>query len=273
MLKLILTMTLTSVLTFPLFSPASHADVITLHIPVLEDSPDLHLFFHELLEASLKEAGHTPKLIPLWLPQARIREYFDDGILSIYWMVQSRERDAKYNLIDVGLTNGLIGKRILFIKRGDQHRYDNVQTLEDFRALNLVAGIGVGWFDVKVWKANQLRFKEHSGNWKALFEMVPLGRSYGYFSRGINEILNEAAKYEKLGIENRLVLIYDRDFKFYLSESGINSGSQYKHIIENALKNAEQTGLIKRLMNKYWARDFKTLNYQNRIQLHLQTPK
>lgn len=249
------------------------AQEITLHISILEDSPKLHLFFHELLEKSLIDSGYTPKLISKKLPHLRLKSHLNDGKLSIHWMLESEERNTKFIPIKVGLTNGLIGKRILLIKKGNQHLFDNVKTLDDFRKLNLVGAIGNKWFDVKVWKENQLRFKEHSGNWKYIFSMLHIRSIYEYFSRGINEIRVESKEYPFLAIEKNLVLIYDRDFIFYLSKDGVNAGFKYKKIIEESLYKAKQSGLIERLVRKYWADDFEKLNYDNRIKLYLKIPK
>jgi hypothetical protein len=260
-------------LTFPLLVSTAYSDVITLHIPIVDDSPHLHFFFHELLNTAIEEVGHTPKLISKKLPQLRIKNNMDQGKISIYWSLETNEANQKYIPIEIGLTRGLIGKRMLFIKKGDQHLYDGVKNLDDFRNLNLVAGMGIGWFDVNIWKENNLKYKESSGNWKSIFKMIPYGRDYNYISRGVNEIVTEEKQYPNLEIENKLVLIYDRDFRFYLSKTGVNAGAKNKDVIELAIKNAEKSGLIDRLVTKYWADDFKVLNYDKRIKINLETPE
>lgn len=188
-------------------------------------------------------------------------------------MIETRERNEKYIPIKVGLTNGLIGKRVLFIKKDNQDAFDNVKNLDDFRKLNLVAGMGESWYDVKVWKENNLNYKTQSGNWKVIFKMISKGVRYDYFPRGINEILVEAKNYPYLGIEKNLVFIYDRDYIFYLSKEGKNAGIKYKDIIEKSLLKAKKSGLLEKLIQKYWKDDFEKLNYDERIKLHLKTPK
>jgi len=256
-----------------LFISQSYAKEITLHMASIEDSPKLHLYFHELLQTALLEDGQDVKLITEELPQLRVKYYLDNGVTTIYWLLQSQERDEKYIPIKIGLTEGLIGKRILLIKRGNQHIFDKVKTLEDFRDLNLVAPIAKKWFDIKVWEENDLTYSEHKGSWKTIFKTLSHRTGYDYFSRGLNEIGVEVKEYPLLEIEKRLVLIYDRDFIFYLSKEGPNSGAKYKDIIEHALTKAKESGLIKRLVKKYWASDFEELDYDNRIKLYLKTPK
>tara|TARA_R110001583_G_scaffold21088_1_gene80252 strand:- start:18080 stop:18895 length:816 start_codon:yes stop_codon:yes gene_type:complete len=251
---------------------SAHSDHLTLYVPIMDDSPQQHLFFHDLLNRALKEAGHELTLVSKKLPQLRIKKYMDEGELSIFWALESAALNKKYIPIKVGLTDGFIGKRVLLIKEGDQFLYDSVKNLNDFQQLNLVAGMGRGWFDVDIWEKNQLKYKESSGNWKSIFKMIPYGRDYHYISRGVNEIISEATQYPDLEIEKKLVFIYDRDFYFYLSKTGTHSGNEFKNIIEKAMINAEKSGLIKKLNEKYWPDVLKQLNYDSRIKIHLEMP-
>jgi len=51
--------------------------------------------------------------------------------------------------------------------------------------------MGSKWFDINIWKENNLKYKESSGNWKSIFRKIPYGRDYNYISRGVNEIIAE----------------------------------------------------------------------------------
>lgn len=263
---------ISTVFTLVLYLPNSYAMAIPLHLASIEDSPSLHKYFHELLTTSIQNIGHEPKLIIKNLPHLRVKQYLKNGEISIHWMLKSDVNNKTYIPINVGLTDGLIGQRVLFIKKNSQHLYDEVKNLEDFRDLNLVGAIGKDWFDVKVRKLNKLSYEEHSGNWKSIFTMLRLRTIYDYFSRGLNEILTESKLYPNLAIEKNLLLIYDRDFIFYLSKTGNNNVLRYKSIIEEALLKAKKDGLIKKLLNKYRDNDFKTLNYDTRLKLYLKTP-
>ncbi len=255
-----------------LFTP-SQAMEIVLHVPIMADSPNQHPFFHELLTTALQEAGHSIRLVPRKLPQSRVVKYLDAGEISLFWLLESAQRNQAYLPIEVGLTNGLIGKRVLLIRKGDQYRFDQVKTLEDLRALRLVGGMGEGWFDVQVWQANGLIYREQSGNWESIFRKLALGRDFDYFARGANEILAEAGSWPDLDIEQRLLLVYDRDFRFYLSPAGPHAGAPYREAISAALNQAQHSGLIDRLVKKYWAPSFKALNLDKRIRIRLAAPK
>lgn len=250
----------------------AEGDTITLHIPIIDDSPNQHRFYHELLYQALTQTGHTPDFISPTLPQLRVKSYLASGRISIYWMLETNERSRKYKLIDIGLTNGLVGKRILFIRAEDQPLYSAVNNLDDFRNLNFVAAIGKGWFDRQVWSLNELPYKIKHGNWKTVFKMIPKHRSFDYVSRGVNEIHVEAKEHPHLSIEEKLVLIFERDFKFYLSNTGDHPGLPYSDIINTAMNQAKDSGLIDKLVKKYWRDAFEMLNYKQRTKIKLQTP-
>ena len=103
--------------------------------------------------------------------------------------------------------------------------------------------------------------------------MIPLGRTYNYFARGLNEIIVESQEYPDLEIEQRLVLIYDRDFQFYMSKRSGNAGESYRQLLETAIKRAKKSGLIEKLVRKYWGHDIDTLNYDQRTKIYLKTPQ
>lgn len=256
-----------------LWTFTAHSEVISLHVPFVVDAPKQNYFYHELLSTAIQDAGHTPKLTIKKIPHLRAKNMLESGKVSILWMVESKQRNQEFIPIEVGLTNGLIGNRILFIKQGDQPLYDKVKTLDDFRQLNLMAGLGKGWFDGRVWKENNLSYKENYGNWTSIFKMIMAGRDYHYFPRGLNEIMVEARQFPELSVEKKLVLIYDRDFRFYLSKEGPNAGKKYQDILSSVMNKAKQSGLIDRLIRKYWGNDFDALNYDQRQKIYLETPK
>lgn len=261
-----------SILSLLFWVTNAHSDEITLYAPIMEDSPQQHLFFHDLIKTALEEFGHKTVLVSKKLPQLRIKKYMDKGELSFFWSLENAQLNEKYIAIKVGLTDGLIGKRVLLIKKGEQPIYDQVKNLQDFKQLDLVAGMGKGWFDVEIWKKNGLKYKESSGNWRSIFKMIPHGRDYNYISRGVNEIQVEAKEYTNLEIEKNLLFNYDHDCYFYLSKVGHHSGVQYKKIIEQAMINAQKSGLIQRLIEKHWPDALSTVNADERIEIHLDIP-
>jgi len=245
------------------------AENIKLTLPALKDG--VHKYYHTLLKKALEAEGHSVTLdVPYeHIPQKRIIKLVEKDKISLFWMLKSSERDKKYKSVNVGLTNGLIGHRILFIPKNGQHKFEKIKTLDDFRKLNLVGGFGKSWFDINIWKENKLKHYVQDGEWRLLYKMLAnKSRGVDYFSRGFTEILSEAKLHPELDIEKQLVFVYERDFIFYLSPST----SKYADIIEKAMLSANKSGLMDKLIKKYWDNDFKKLNYEKRIKIKLKTP-
>ncbi|WP_083748596.1 hypothetical protein [Pelomonas sp. KK5] len=226
-----------------------------------------HLYFTHLLEESLRAAGHEPVLtIVANVPQPRIWEMVASNQLSLIWGVQSRARDAAYASVANALTNGLAGQRILLVRKGQEQAYAGVRTLDDFRRLGKVGGLGAGWFDVDAWRSNGLPLYVKPGDWRQMFAMVASGeRGIDYIARGASEIVNEVRAHPGLAIEQNLVLVHDHDMRFYLSPEA----ARYKPVIEEALAQADRSGLKKRLIERYLMPDARGLSLDRRVRLKL----
>lgn len=242
----------------------------TIHLKVMELPDNRHVYYTRLLEESLRAAGYAPRLEFIKnVPQARIWRMTARSELSLMWGVQTSARDHDYASVANSLTNGLVGQRVLLVRKGQEQDYSGVRNLDDFRKLGRVGGMGEGWFDVEVWQLNALPFYVKAGDWRNLFSMVAYGgRGIDYVVRGVNEIVNEATNYPGLAIEPSLVLMHDRDVRFYLSPKA----ARYKPVIEAALAQADRSGLKKKLIAQYILPDLKVLNLEKRLKLKLNTP-
>lgn len=247
-------------------SPSVSAEALKL----VSFSDNTHAFYHALLSEALA-AGNKPVEIEKRadVPQPRISSMLEDGGLDVHWFVQSTERDQKYVGVDVPLTNGLIGQRVFLIRAADQAKYTAVSSVADLKATNFVAGFGQGWFDVAVWKANGLAVHEQSGDWRTLYKMVAAGdRKVDYLSRGVTEIVPEAAANPELVIEKNLLLVYERDFRFYLAPKN----KDYAKPLESGLKLLLQNGRHAALMKAHFGETLQTLGVEGRRKITLATP-
>ena len=105
----------------------ANADVITLTLPSFKDGS--HIYYYNLLNSALKSAGHTPNIsLSAEMPQNRVIHELKRNRISLYWLLKTEERDKAFLSINVGLTSGLIGQRILLIPK------ENKQTSMGFKA-------------------------------------------------------------------------------------------------------------------------------------------
>ncbi|MCG9724943.1 hypothetical protein [Vibrio brasiliensis] len=261
-------MKLFTVLLCAFSSLAMAKDSITLTLASQMDGG--HRYYHELIYEALTEAGYDVRIeVPSeHIPQKRVLKMVEANQLSMTWLIATKERDKRYVSIDVPLTNGLIGKRVLLIPPKLQPVFDKVTDLDDLRATQKVAGLGVNWFDVDVWRANRLKIYRQDGEWRNLYDRLTLNGAVNYFPRGLNEVGSEAEQHPNLAIEQRLLLVYERDFKFYLSPDM----APYRTKIEQALIQAKSSGLIDRLVKKHWGASIEQLKPAQRVVIKLELP-
>nr|WP_321259531.1 hypothetical protein [uncultured Pseudodesulfovibrio sp.] len=246
----------------------AHADYLTIRVPAHSDG--LHNYFVDLLTTALAKAGHLAVIEQVTdIPHLRERTMLEKGKLSVLWLVQSQQRDKRYFPVPVGLTNSMVGKRVLLVPKSQKEAYKDVKNLRDFKALNKVGGFGSQWFDVSVWKANDLPYMEVP-QWRLLYNMVAEeSRGVDYFSRGINELNDQADLPPDLVIEPHIMLVYDRDFIFYVSPTR----PKLAKILRSAIAEAKESGLIDQLIKKHWAKNFERLKPDTRTIIPLHTPQ
>ncbi|XLZ69955.1 hypothetical protein ABT364_26045 [Massilia sp. SR12] len=264
---------LTLAMLLPFVALAHAADTATLKLRMPVTSGGHATYFVRLLEQSL-QAIHQPYEIEYVkdVPARRMWWMLGNGGINLFYGMQTKDKRRSKQLVEVrnGLTNGLIGQRVLLIRPSDTEVFARVQSVVDLKETGLVAGFGAGWGDTRVWKAADLPLYEHTAPWTTIYAMVAAGNRYiDYLPRGVNEVLEEARQHPELVVEKHLLLVYPADFAFYLS----SSAAEYRPIIERALKEAEASGLKARLLEEAFGADIRSLNLQRRLRLQLPAPK
>jgi hypothetical protein len=248
-------------------APAPVLAPLELRIAVVSDGRSA--YFIRLLEQSLKliqQPYHIEYVKDI--PARRMWWMLGRGEINLFYGIQTKEKDSSKQLVPVrnALTNGLIGQRVLLIRRADTQAFAQVRSVDDLKRTGLIAGLGAGWYDTKVLKAAGLPLYEHAAPWSTIYAMVAAGnRHVDYLPRGVIEVLEEARSHPDLAVEQRLLLEYPADFVFYLNASA----ARYRPILERALREAEATGLKARLIDEAFGADIKALNLNHRLRLRL----
>ena len=255
---------LLALLTFRAYS----ADVLNLNFPVISESPKQHLYYLSLLQRGAKDLGIKLAISFVELPQVQLRPFLERSEIDVFWMVESAERNQKFDSSPVNLTGGAIGKRVLLIRKSEQDRFESVYKLQDFATFK--TAFGIEWFDHKVWMHNSLPAVALAGNWKQIFLMLErTDRDVDYFSRSVLEVLDEAAEYPKLAIEKILLFIYKRDFHLYFSPKLPDTK---KKLINKILHYLQQKNMVERMAQEWWRDDFSRLNLSKRRIIKMETP-
>ena len=248
-------------------APASGIAPLELRIAVSSDGHAA--YFIRLLEQSLKLI-HQPYHLHYVkdIPARRMWMMVNSGDINLFYGMRTSDKDNNDQIVPVrdALTNGLIGQRVLLIRRADAAVFAHVQSVDDLKRTRLIAGFGAGWGDVKIWKATGLPLYEHTAPWATIYAMVAAeNRHVDYLPRGVIEVLEEARAHPELVVEQHLLMDYPGDFGFYLA----SSAASYRPIIERALREAETTGLKARLIDQAFGADIKALGLNHRVHLHL----
>lgn len=226
----------------------------------------------EVLKRALEADGHKVQVRYLGTdyPTTRLEYLIETGAATTAILGETPERNAKLLPIKIAMTDGLMGKRILFIPKGSQAEYNKVKTLADFQALGKIAGMGTAWADIAIWEKNGLRVIGQPGDWKVLYRMVESrARRVDYLPRGALEILTERLEHDYLDVEQRLLLVYDKDSIVYVTPKD----PRLKVTLERALIKARNSGLIRKTVAEFYRGVFEApININKRTVIKLEVP-
>jgi hypothetical protein len=151
--------------------------------------------------------------------EARIVQMLEDGQLDIVWYATTNEFEERMLPIRICIYKGLLGYRVLMIKKGNQHLFNNIKTLDDLRRVSL--GQGRFWADTDVLTANNLQVVKVI-KYSSLFHMLD-GDRFDGFPRGVHEPWNEIAGHSQLSldVETNLLLAYTNPFYFFVNKNNV----------------------------------------------------
>jgi len=200
--------------------------------------------------------------------EARIIEMISENQLDICWYASTNEFEDRMLPIRIPMYRGLLGYRVLMIKKGTQSKFDGIRTIEDLRRVSLASGRF--WADTDVLLANGLNVVKVL-KYDGMFFMLDGGR-FDAFPRGAHEPWGEIKRYPnlELEVEKNLLLIYPNPFYFFVNKSN----TELARNIEKGLRIAIEDGSFE----KYFLSDptvqdvITKANLKNRTVIRLQNP-
>ncbi len=244
------------------------AFALDLHIP--GDSPVRQGYYLSLLRQALSDEGVEVRWRSLpAMSNERLQNMLENGDIEVYWFLRSAERDRRFLRVDVPLTDGMIGRRILMVRHEDREMFRNVTTLGGLRASGKVAALGKGWLDSQIWERNGLAWREMPTPVEQIYRLVAAGaRKLDYFPRGVTEVAAESGIDAGLEPEPYLLLVYPQDFYFYVS----TRNPVLFALLKNALKRAQERGLRAALFQREFGTDLDRLMLSRRREILLALP-
>ena len=182
----------------------------------------------------------------------------------------SPERAKKFLQVNIPVDRGLLGYRLLLIRRADQEKFNAVRTLDDLKRFQF--GLLSAWNDVKILEHNGLPI-EIGNTFDNLFRMLDMGR-FDAFSRDINEIQGELDQYSKelpgLAIESSLLLRYPAARYFFVRKT--QSGLELRARLEAGLEMMKKDGSLDTLFIKHRGEQIAKFSLTNRRIIELSNP-
>ncbi|MFG6442524.1 hypothetical protein [Roseateles sp. LKC17W] len=128
------------------------------------------------------------------------------GLVDLMWGMSSAQRRQELRRLEPRLDEGLIGCRLLVVRRQDLPRWPAALATAALQARR--AGQGLHWPDVDILRDNGFTVST-AGSTAALYEMLALGH-IDYFPRSVLEVLEELATLDNpaLAIVPGLMLSY-----------------------------------------------------------------
>jgi hypothetical protein len=180
--------------------------------------------------------------------------------VNVIWTTSSENRENSLLPIQIPIRKGLLGYRIFLIKKQDRDKFSAIRTVDELKKLKV--GQGQVWNDVKIFKANGFGLVTGS-DYEGLFEMLIRGR-FDYFSRGINEALNEYEVRKELlpdlFVEETILLYYPWPKYFFTSRKNPELAER----IERGLRMMIEDGSFDEYFMKYHQKDIERANLKNR---------
>ncbi|WP_230408524.1 substrate-binding periplasmic protein [Undibacterium flavidum] len=185
--------------------------------------------------------------------------------LNVVWSSTTIEKERNYLPIRIPLRKGILGYRIMLIRKDMQASLDNVKSLEDLKKFTV--GQGVGWDDSKLYTANGIEVIE--AKYSNLFRMLSYQR-FDLFPRGIGEVFIEFEKNRAanpdLAIEENLLIYYPWPYYFFVSKN--NQALQKR--LETGLRKMIKDGSLDAIFWKYNGKAIESVNFKRRRVIQIQ---
>ncbi len=236
-------------LVFGCFSINAYSmDEIRL-VPGQSEKDTRHNYPNRILKAALDvtietDGPYTFAYAPGPMARKRALDELKSGVLiNVFEAPTQEEWEQTLTPIRIPVRKGLLGYRLLLVKKGNLNKFRELKTIEELKTFK--AGLGAQWSTTIVMKA--LGFSIVKGlKYEGLFAMLNENR-FDYFPRGINEVYEEfesrKAKYPEMRIEPTKVLYFTTPTYFFVSPRYPKLADRIKRgllaIIENGVMDKE----------------------------------
>ena len=259
-----------------LVSLTARAQVMTYIYHAPESSLDVRYLYHwEILRTALERT--TPKwgayrMVPSEFMTER-RQAFElknaTGKLSVMYLSTTPDFEQHLIPIRIPVDKNLGGYCVFLIRRDEQKRFADLRSLDDLRRFSY--GLGLGWIDVDILKANGFRVVTGS-SYDGLFEML-VNKRFDVFLRAATEVLDEYGKRKEslpLVIEDSIVLYYPLPMYFWFPKT--EEGRRLAARAEEGMRMMIADGTYDRIFGNYQRQKIERLRLKERRIFRIANP-
>lgn len=221
-----------------------------------------------ILEKTLADGGYTLKPLYTDVTPDRGLLLLQSGRIDVVSLPATPERERLYRAVPVDIMRGMLGYRVLLIRKERQAEFSAITSLDGLRKMRL--GFGSQWADFPILEHNGLTVVGNP-QYASLFGMLDKGR-FDAFPRGLNEAWREqeehAAELPDLAVESSLLLYYPYPVYFFVQRDDIALASRLQRGLERAMAD----GSMRTLFLHYHADLLKKAGLEQRRLISLENP-
>ncbi|MDD0841523.1 substrate-binding periplasmic protein [Pseudomonas sp. Gutcm_11s] len=186
-------------------------------------------------------------------PQERCLLQLRDGEVDLAYVPPNAERLQQFDMLPFDIHAGMLGYRLLLIRREDAPRFAQVRTLDDLRQLR--GGFVSQWSDFSVFALNGLPVvgTPRPENLLAMLD----GHRFDYYHRAPHEVWAEiddvAAQYPQLMVEPSLALVYPLPVYFAFNRQNIELRERF----EDGLRLIQLDGSFQQLLFRHFGKELE----------------
>ena len=233
---------LTLMATIPATSLAAVNDdgvTVVRHRPAEDENDKRARYFLDILQLALEKTREDYgdfrlEVAGLQISQERAFNLIErDRLIDIVWTMTTRERESRALPIRIPLLKGLLGWRVLLVRREDVEQFTGITNVIELG--KLVGVQGEGWPDTEILRDNGLEIVT-STDYEGMFRMIELGRA-DYFPRSVLEVGPELESFGALdlAVASTPVLTYVAPIYFFVNAENHALAERLRKGLERAI--------------------------------------
>jgi len=237
---------------------------------------EIYAYRWKLLELSLNHTRATDGPFEMASYDSRLGEVSQSrsivllktGNVDVLTFGSTKEREAELRPIKIDILRGMLGYRILLIRKDDEARFAAIDPSALSQQISL--GFNSQWADLDILTSNGFKVVTSAG-YDNLFFMLAAGR-FDAFPRGLNEAAREIEDRKQelptLTMEKTLALFANYPVFFWVRKNDAALADR----IERGLKLSLADGSFRQLFQHYHAREIEQIKQEKRRVLKLNNP-